>query len=40
MDLHPLRDGRTGGMLTKITLADGKVMSMGGEDAPKAKPEG
>ena len=30
VDLHPLRDGRTGGMLVKIKLEDGRVISLGG----------
>lgn len=30
VDLHPLRDGRTGGMLVKVMLADGKTINMGG----------
>ena len=39
VDLHPLRDGRTGGMLLKVTLADGKVLQMGGAEPPKAPGE-
>lgn len=30
VELHPLRDGRTGGMLVKVMLADGRAISMGG----------
>ena len=26
VDLHPLRDGRTGGQLVRVTLANGKVL--------------
>ena len=42
VDLHPLRDGRTGGQLVKLTLADGKVLRLGGGGdntrAPAAAP--
>jgi hypothetical protein len=30
VDLHPLRDGRTGGQLVSVTFEDGKVLKMGG----------
>jgi len=30
VSLHPLRDGRTGGQLLSVTLADGRVIRMGG----------
>jgi hypothetical protein len=30
VDLHPLRDGRTGGQLMKLTLEDGRVLRLGG----------
>ncbi|MEO6377666.1 MAG: DUF6152 family protein [Caulobacteraceae bacterium] len=30
VDLHPLRDGRTGGMLLKLKLEDGRTISLGG----------
>ena len=30
VDLHPLRDGRTGGQLVSVTFQDGKVLRMGG----------
>ena len=33
VDLHPLRDGRTGGMLLKVTLEDGRVIGGGGGNA-------
>ena len=34
VDLHPLRDGRTGGQVMKITMADGKVIRLGGGGEP------
>ena len=34
VDLHPLRDGRTGGQVLKITMADGKVIRLGGGGEP------
>ena len=34
VDLHPLRDGRTGGMLVKVVLDGGRVINMGGGAAP------
>jgi hypothetical protein len=30
VDLHPLRDGRTGGQLVKLTLPDGREVKVGG----------
>ncbi len=30
VDLHPLRDGRTGGMLLKVKLEDGRTIQLGG----------
>lgn len=36
VDLHPLRDGRTGGMLVKVTLQNGTVIRLGGAPAPGA----
>ena len=30
VELHPLRDGRTGGQLVSVTFEDGKVLKMGG----------
>jgi hypothetical protein len=32
--LHPLRDGRTGGQLVKVVLADGTVVGEGGGPRP------
>lgn len=37
VDLHPLRDGRTGGQLVRVVLADGKVLGGfggGGQNGP------
>lgn len=34
VSISPLRSGDTGGMFQKITLADGKVMTMQGESPP------
>lgn len=34
VSIAPLRSGDTGGMFQKITLADGKVMTMQGESPP------
>ena len=34
VDLHPLRDGRTGGQLVKVTLSDGRVIRVGGGGEP------
>jgi hypothetical protein len=39
VDMHPLRDGRTGGQLIKVTLANGKVLGGfggGGENGGRA----
>jgi hypothetical protein len=39
VSIAPLRSGETGGMFQKITLADGKVMTMQGESPPPPTPE-
>jgi hypothetical protein len=33
VELHPLRDGRTGGMLRAVTLENGSVIKLGGPPA-------
>jgi hypothetical protein len=38
VDLHPLRDGRTGGQLTKLTMEDGKIIRLGGGGDATARP--
>jgi len=40
VDLHPLRDGRTGGQLVKLTLPDGREVRVGGGgDNTAARPQ-
>jgi putative copper export protein len=39
VDLHPLRDGRTGGQLVRVVLADGKVLGGFGGGGQNGAPE-
>ena len=39
VDLHPLRDGRTGGQLMRVTLASGKVLGGFGGGGQNGAPE-
>jgi len=41
VNLHPLRDGRTGGQLVSLVLADsGRVVNFGGGGGQPGRPEG
>ncbi len=39
VDLHPLRDGRTGGQLVRVVLANGKVLGGFGGGGQNGAPE-
>lgn len=38
VEFFPFRDGRTGGLLERVTLADGKVLGTNGPDKPGTSP--